>query len=90
MTLDDHFDIPATVVARQLSGETVILDLEKGMYFGLNAVGTRIWELLEQGQTLRQICESLVTEYEVAHSDLERDALSLAAELAARGLITAA
>lgn len=88
--MEDQYDIPATVVARQLTGETVILDLEKGIYFGLNAVGTRIWELLEQGQTPRHVCAVLAEEYEVAPADVERDALTLVAELLARGLITPA
>ena len=90
MTLDDHYDIPATVLARQLTGETVILDLDRGTYFGLNAVGTRIWELLEQGQTLRRICDGLAEEYEVAPAHLEHDVLALVAELLARGLVAPA
>ena len=87
MTLGDKFEIPSGVVAKQLSGETVILDLEKGIYFGLNAVGSRIWQMLDEDKTLGEICDRLFEEYEVSRSDLEMDTLALVAELKSRGLI---
>jgi hypothetical protein len=46
VTLNDHLRIPDGVATRQLGGETVLLNLETGTYFGLDAVGSRFLELL--------------------------------------------
>ncbi len=47
-TLDAAFRIPDEVIFRELDGEAVILNLDTGIYFGLDAVGTRIWRLIEE------------------------------------------
>jgi len=41
--------IPERLLVQQLNCETVILDLDSGTYFGLDEVGTRVWQLLAQG-----------------------------------------
>ena len=48
-----------------LNGETVILSLENGKYYGINSVGSRIWQLLENFSTLREIEEIILSEYYV-------------------------
>ena len=45
------------VVFRNVDGETVILSIGSGLYFGLTPEGTRIWELLDQGLSLGAILE---------------------------------
>ncbi len=40
------------VLVRELGGEAVLLDIETGRYFGLNATGVRIWALLGEGEEL--------------------------------------
>lgn len=87
MNLDDRAAIPPEVLVRELGEETVILDLASGTYFGLDEAGTRIWQLLQQGLTLREVCDTMLAEFEVAPQDIERDVLDLASELRDRGLI---
>jgi hypothetical protein len=87
MTLSDKLDIPEQVMARQVGEETVILDLASGTYFGLDAVGARIWQLASEGRTLEEVCAVLVEEYDVGAQQLERDVDELANELAAHGLV---
>jgi coenzyme PQQ synthesis protein D (PqqD) len=78
------------VVFRDLDGEAVILDLASGRYFGLNAVGTRIWTLIDSGAPLEDIVSMLTTEYDVDAARAEQDVLALIAELTSRGLVVAA
>lgn len=61
------------VVYRELEGEMVLLNLRTGVYFGLDAVGTRIWQLLEERCTVAQISERLAGEYEVTPALCEQD-----------------
>lgn len=87
MNLTDKAAIPAQVMARQVGAETVILDLASGTYFGLDPVGARIWQLMGEGKTLAEICDTLLDEYEVTREALERDVLDLADALLAQKLI---
>lgn len=88
MELINRFDIKPNVMARQVGEETVVLDLASGTYFGLDRVGARLWHLLGEGKTLSEICNVMLDEYEVSREELERDALALAQDLAARNLIS--
>ncbi len=81
-TLDDGFTLSETAVFRDLDGEAVILDLESGTYFGLNAVGTRVWQLLERHDRLKAVFDALSAEYEVDPGQLERDLLALVDQMA--------
>jgi hypothetical protein len=89
MNLSDRAKVPAQVMARQVGEETIILDLASGMYFGLDAVGARVWQLMGEGKTLAQICDTMRAEYEVSPEVIERDVLSLAESLCSRQLISA-
>lgn len=90
MNLTDKVTIPAQVMARQVGEETVILDLASGTYFGLDPVGARVWQLMGEGKTLSEICDTMLDEYEVTRDTLERDVIELAQELSAQGLIVPA
>jgi trimethylamine:corrinoid methyltransferase-like protein len=75
------------VLARQVGDETVVLDLDNGTYYGLDQVGTRIWQLLAEGKTLAQVCDTMIEEYEVSREEIERDVTRLVADLSDKGLL---
>lgn len=83
-----QFAVHPSVLCRQLSGETVLLNLESGVYYGLDPVGTRVWQLLLQGQTIAEICGTMIDEYDVAPDVLRDDVLRLVGELRERGIVT--
>ena len=87
MNFSDLVTIPAQVMARQVGNESVILDLSSGTYYGLDPVGARIWQLMTEGQTLAQVCETMLAEYEVSREDIERDVLALVQNLADKQLV---
>lgn len=81
--------IPSDQVMLQRAGtESVLLDLASEHYFGLNEVGTRIWELLLLDPSLRNTLDILLAEFDVAPEKLEQDLLSLTNDLAHAGLVT--
>jgi hypothetical protein len=86
ISLSDTLRIRTDVVFRQLDDEAVLLDLKSGTYFGLNPVGTRIWQLLGEQASLSAVLDTLAGEYDAARDELERDLLSLGQELCERGL----
>lgn len=75
-------------VFRELDGESVLLDLETGTYYGLDAVGTRVWQLASSVGSLRAVRDALVEEYDAEPGVIERDLLALAETLVGKGLWT--
>lgn len=80
--------IPPQVMARQVGDEQVILDLASGTYFGLDPVGARIWQLLNDGKMLNEVCDVMLVEYDVTQEAIERDVLALVQTLADRQLVS--
>jgi hypothetical protein len=84
----DQFLVHPSVITRELSGETVLLNLESGVYYGLDTVGTRVWQLLTQGRTIASVCDRMIEEYDVAPDVLHADVTRLVGELRDRGIVT--
>lgn len=74
-------------ISCQLAAETVILHFDKGLYFGLNEVGTLIWNQIQQPRSVREIRDAILREYQVSMEQCERDLLALLGQLSAKGLI---
>lgn len=53
-------------VAVEVDRTVVMMSVDQGMYFGLEGVGPRVWSLLEQPRSVRQLCDALMNEFEVA------------------------
>jgi hypothetical protein len=70
-----------------LAGEAAILSLKNGVYYGLNPVGARAWNLVQVPRTFAELRETLLGEYEVDASSLEFDLRELLSQLDEQGLI---
>ncbi len=74
-------------VSCDLQGEAAILNLKNGVYYGLDPVGARIWDLIQEPRAVTGVRDALLEEYEVGPDACERDLVGLLQELAAHGLI---
>jgi hypothetical protein len=83
----DHFIISEEVLSQEVNGETVLLDLDGESYFGLNEVGTRIWQLLNERLNVGLVLDALDDEYDVGREQLETDVEELLESLLGSGLI---
>jgi hypothetical protein len=86
-SLDRRLRVSDDVVFRELEGEAVLLNLASGLYFGLDAIGTRIWQLLGEHQTLQAVFDQMLQEFEVDDQTLRSDLLALVDRLMAHGLV---
>src|SRR5262245_4242813 len=77
VSLSDEIAVNKNVIFRELDGETVLLRLDAGIYYGLDPVGTRIWALLNEGGSLRRVYDALRDEFDVDAAVLEQDLLRL-------------
>lgn len=86
-SLDEIVMVPESVLSRELEGETVILNLDTGIYFGLNQMGTAMWTLVRDRGSVREAYGALLSEYDVAPSALEADLLGFVDAMLAKGLV---
>ena len=82
-----YFRAPEHVLYQEVEGESVLLDLETETYFGVNGVGTRIWQLLMQGRKLPDAVAQIASEYAVDVAMVRRDADLFVGDLIAAGLL---
>jgi len=61
------------LVSSDIDGETVMMSIEKGEYFGLDSVGSRIWELIENPIEVNRLIELLLEEFEVDREQCQAD-----------------
>ena len=87
MNLKQTITLSPDVISQEVSGETVLLDLESENYFGLDEVGTRIWQLIESAGDLEAIFNTLLEEYDVEEEELLDDLSNLVGEIEKLGLV---
>ncbi len=74
-------------VSCDLSGESAILNLKAGVYYGLNEVGTRVWKLIQEPKRVSELRDAILEEYEVEPHRCEADIMVLLQDLLQNGLI---
>ena len=84
---DQKYTVSDDVLFQEVSGETVLLDLDSESYFGLDEIGTRIWKLLNDETSAGEVVDALLEEYEVERETLEVDVAELLENLLEAGLI---
>jgi len=75
------------VLARELQGQLVVLNLDSETYFGLDSVGTRFWTVLTSTPSVRAAVDLLRDEFDVDPADLEADVCDLIDRLKEEGLV---
>ncbi len=87
MNLDTKVTVPETVFLQEIDGETILLNAENGNYFSFNDVGTAIWKLLLETETLKDLHSNMLDVYDVDPIQLEKDILTFVTALYEKNLI---
>jgi hypothetical protein len=87
VTLSDTVRIPQRISFRRVRDEMALLNLDTGVYFGLDEVGARMWELVVEHGRLQVVAERMEDEYAVEPARLRQDLLRWVDELAAKQLL---
>lgn len=87
-TLTQKVTLSSDALFQEIDGEMVVLDLKSESYFGLDAVGARIWQLMQELGELSMVFDAMLDEYDVEPDQLEADMMALINELLEAGLIT--
>jgi len=86
MNLDQKITFADTVFAQEVDGEMVLLDMNSENYFGLDEVGTSIWQAMQEKENLKEVFEILLEQYEVEEDVLKND-LTFVEKLEESGLV---
>ena len=90
ISFDWKVRVPDDVLVSQLDGESVLLKLKSECYFGLDEIGTRIWDLLLSSESIQGAYEALVAEYDEDPDKLRADLTELLGSFVEQGLIEVA
>jgi len=69
------------IVASDIDGETVMMSIENGEYYGLDDIGSRIWELIEKPVRVSDLIDTLLERFDVDRETCEKDVLKFLNEL---------
>lgn len=75
------------LVSTDVDGEKVMMSVENGEYFGLDSVGSRIWEMIENPIKVETLIDYLIDEFDVSKQQCEIDALEFLNELFEKKLL---
>ncbi len=87
LSLASTVRISDDVIFNDLQGEVVVLNLQTGMYFGLDPVGTRTWHLIQEYGRLEPVKDTLLQEYDVSPERLWEDLQDLVTRLVEHRLV---
>ena len=87
--LQQRFKASPDAFASAVGDETVLLQVKRGTYFGLDALGTRIWSGLNNGRSPAEICEEIAAEFDVPLETVEADARVFLQDLKSNEIIVA-
>jgi hypothetical protein len=82
--------VAPNVLVQDLAGESVLLNLQTEQYFGLDDVGSRIWQVLTERESVGKAIDALGAEYDVEPEQLQQDVENLIEDLLAHGLVEVA
>lgn len=75
------------IFSSEMDEEAVMMNLEKGEYYGINTVGSCIWKMLETPNTIITLCDQLRKQYAVPEQECRRDVTAFVTELLENNLV---
>jgi hypothetical protein len=82
------FKLSTDQVSSNMADEVVILNHDKGMYYGLSEVGALVWSALESGpKSFEELCELVIAEYDIDRAGCEGDIAALLNDLLKEKLV---
>jgi hypothetical protein len=88
LTLDSILVATRDHLASDLPDETIVLNLPRGRYFGVNGVARDVWRMLQEPTSVRAIRDAISERYGKTSDEVERDLYPFLDELRSNALIT--
>lgn len=75
------------LLTSEIDGETVMMSVENGEYYGMDAIGSRIWGLIEEPRQVSDLVRLLLEEFDTDEETCLADALDFLSQLAEYGVV---
>ncbi|OIO66555.1 MAG: PqqD family protein [Zetaproteobacteria bacterium CG_4_9_14_3_um_filter_49_83] len=75
------------MVFSDMDGEIVMMSIERGEYYGMDAIGSEIWNMLDEEISVADICSGLCKRFDVEESICRQDVLAFLEQMAERNII---
>lgn len=89
LSMDSIVVVAPSQISSDLVGQQIILNIQSGVYYGLDRVGARIWNFLQQPRRVSEIRDMLIAGYDVDQERAEQDLIALLRKLTDAGLVEA-
>jgi hypothetical protein len=83
----DNLRISKEVIFQELEGEAVLLNMQSGIFFGLNPVAKRMWELLSEFGESEKVLKQLLQEFDASEETLRQGLVDFIERLRSKGLV---
>jgi hypothetical protein len=87
LSLNSTIVVTTEQVSCSLNEEPCILNLKNSVYYGLDPVGARVWDLLREPRTVSEVLDALLRDYNIEAALCKRNLLDLLEDLRVEGLI---
>lgn len=85
--MSENVRISKDIIVQELEGDAILLNIQDGMFFGLNPVARRMWELLSELGQAEKVLKQLLQEYETSEEQLRQDLVDFIEKLRSKGLV---
>lgn len=90
ITLKTKLRTDPSVVFNEMDGEIIMMSIANGEFYGINALGSRIWQMLETPKAVSEICDGLMSDFDVTREQCEQDVLLFLTRMVEKGVMTVA
>ena len=87
MELNTRVTQNSNIDATDINGDKVMMDLEKGKYFAMNTISSKIWDIIYKPTTIKEIVDKLRSEYEVEENHCINSVITFIEKLKKLGLV---
>jgi hypothetical protein len=85
--LESRVRFSPDILFQEVQGDAVLLDMKSGVYFGLDRVGTRMWQIMAEHSVIRDVIAAILTEFDVPEERCREDVLVLVGRLRDQGIV---
>lgn len=75
------------IFSSEIDGEAIMMNIENNAYYSMGEIGNRVWQLLDNPTTIKDICEQLTQEYDVSMEQCQKDIITFLNQLLENNLI---
>lgn len=88
LTVNSIVTASSGLMVSEVDGELVMMDVEKGTYYGMDPVAARIWKAVAAPTSIAEVCAQMTEQYDVDPATCEAEVLAFVSDLRDAGLVT--